>query len=105
MDSSKLACYINNTNTIGKYILDNSDCSSLSDTAITALSDTKVIIDFLPTIIISVSVLIVITVALAVFIYYRYCGASTEQRDSVCLIILINPEDFTLLISSLRFKK
>ena len=98
MDSSKLACYINNTNTIGKYILDNSDCSSLSDTAITALSDTKVIIDHLPTIIISVSVLIVITVALAVFIYYRYSDVLTKQRD-VCVIILINPEDFTLLIS------
>ena len=72
VDSSKLACYINNTNTIGKYILDNSDCSSLSDTSIAAIPDTKVIIDYLPTIIISVSVLIVITVALAVFIYYRY---------------------------------
>ena len=73
--------------------------STVSDTAITALSDTKVIIDHLPTIIISVSVLIVITVALAVFIYYRYSGASTEQRDSVSLIILINPLDFTFLIS------
>ena len=85
VDSSKLACYINNTNTIGKYILDNSDCSSLSDTSIATIPDTKVIIDYLPTIIISVSVLIVITVALAVFIYYRYCGASSEQRDPLSL--------------------
>ena len=73
VDSSKLACYINDTNTIGQYILEKSDCSSLTNTltALTTMSDTRIIIDYLPTIIISVSVLIVISVALAVFIYYR----------------------------------
>ena len=71
VDSSKLACYINNTNTVGKYILDNSDCSSLADTSISALPDSKIIIVYLPTIIISFSVFVVVSVALAVFIYYR----------------------------------
>ena len=74
MDSSKLACYINNTNTVGKYILDTSDCSSLTDNSIVALPDTKIIVDYLPTIIISFSVFVVIAVALAVFVYYRYRG-------------------------------
>ena len=74
VDSSKLACYINDTNVIGQYILEQSDCSSLSNTltALTAISDSRVIIDHLPSIIISVSVLIVLVVALSVFIYYRY---------------------------------
>ena len=70
MDSSKLACYINNTDTVGKYILDSSDCSSLTDIS-PVLPDTKIIIDYLPTIIISFSVFVVISVALSVFIYYR----------------------------------
>ena len=74
LDSSKLACYINDTRTVGGYILEQSDCSSLTNTltALTAMSDTRIIIDHLPTIIIAVSVLIIISVALAVFIYYRY---------------------------------
>ena len=87
LDSSKLACYINDTRTVGGYILEQSDCSSLTNTltALTAMSDTRIIIDYLPTIIIAVSVLIIISVALAVFIYYRY-----EEKNLV-LLILINP--------------
>ena len=88
LDSSKLACYINDTRTVGGYILEQSDCSSLTNTltALTAMgSDTRIIIDYLPTIIIAVSVLIIISVALAVFIYYRY-----EEKNLVFLI-LINP--------------
>lgn len=73
VDSSKLACYMNDTNVIGQYILEASDCSSLTNTltALTAMSDTRLLIDHLPSIIISVSVLIVLIVALSVFIYYR----------------------------------
>ena len=84
VDSSKLACYINDTNVIGQYILEQSDCSSLSNTltALTAISDSRVIIDHLPSIIISVSVLIVLVVALSVFIYYR---------SALMVLILINP--------------
>ena len=75
VDSSKLACYINDTNTIGQYILEPSDCSSLTNTLITdlrAASERWGILDrYLPTIIVAVSVLIVISVALTVFVYYR----------------------------------
>ena len=49
MDSSKLACYINDTHTTCQYILDH----------------------YLPTIIIGFGILIVISVALVVFVYYR----------------------------------
>ena len=64
VDGSKLACYMNDTNVIGQYILEESDCGSLTNTftALTAMSDTMVIIDHLPSIIISVSVLIVLIV-------------------------------------------
>jgi len=69
IDSSKLACFLNNSHTIGKYILEDSDCSSLTRTI--TVNDRIVIIDYLPLIIIAVSVLTVAVVAISVFIYYR----------------------------------
>ena len=75
VDSSKLACYINDTNTIGQYILEPSDCSSLTTTLLRDLQSSseswRIIDHYLPAIIIGVSVLIIISVALVVFIYYR----------------------------------
>jgi len=75
VDSSKLACYLNDTNTIGQYILEQSDCSSLTTTLLRDLQSSteswRIIDHYLPTIIIGVSVLIVISVTLIVFVYYR----------------------------------
>lgn len=68
-DSSKLACFLNNSNTIGKYILEDSDCSSLTQTI--TVNDTRILIDYLPLIIIAFSVFTVAVVAISVFIYYR----------------------------------
>ena len=71
-DSSKIACYLNNTDIVGKYILEDSDCSAL--TALTqpaVMMDARLLTDYLPFLIVSLSVVIVISVSFSVLIYYR----------------------------------
>ena len=72
LDSSKIACYLNNTDTIGKYITSDvgPDCGTLARRTVTIV-ETKVLTDYLPLLIVTFSVLIVIIVVISVLVYYR----------------------------------
>lgn len=71
LDSSKIACYLNNSNTIGKYITSDSgpDCNTLARTV--TVIETKVLTDYLPLLIVVFSIIVVLVVAIAVLVYYR----------------------------------
>ena len=68
---SRYTSFLNNSNilSIGKYILDDSDCTSLAKTI--ATTNKNVLIDNLPLIIIAVSIVTVAIVTVSVFIYYH----------------------------------
>jgi Leucine-rich repeat (LRR) protein len=70
IDSSKVACYLNNSNMIGKYIMEETDCSALAQRAPVSESS-RLLTDNLPVIIVSLSVFIVLLVSLSVLLYYR----------------------------------
>ena len=70
VDSSKVACYLNNSNMIGKYIMEETDCSALAQREPVSESS-RVLTDNLPVIIVSISVFIVILVSFSVVLYYR----------------------------------
>jgi len=70
IDASKVACYLNNSNLIGKYILEETDCSALAQRAPVSESS-RVLTDNLPVIIISLSMFIIILVSVSVLLYYR----------------------------------
>ena len=68
VDTSQIACYPNNSAVVGKYIIENLDCSFTD--SITLLQP-GALTDYLPLIIVVCSVLTVLGVALGVVIYYR----------------------------------
>ena len=70
IDSSQVACYLNNSNLIGKYIMEETDCSALAQRAPVSESS-RVLTDNLPVIIVSLSIFIVILVSFSVLLYYR----------------------------------
>ena len=71
VDSSKVACYLNNSNMIGKYVMEETDCSALAQRIQPVSESSRVFTDNLPIIIVSLSIFIVLLVSISVLLYYR----------------------------------
>jgi len=70
IDTTKVACYLNDSNLIGKYIMEETDCSALAQ-RMPVSESSRVLTDNLPVIIVSLSIFIVVLVSISVLLYYR----------------------------------